>query len=75
MSVRAKMKVEMKSQTAGGFGVKLTAVYGDNPENKAFFQSTPSGSVEMYVIKPEVAEAFVLGAEYYVDFTPVNSAG
>lgn len=75
MNIRAKMRVDTKSQNQYGFGVKLQAVYGDNnPENKAFFQATPSGTVEMNVVKPEVADAFVLGAEYYVDFIPVNAA-
>lgn len=72
MSVRAKMRVEMKSQTPYGFGVKLTAVYGDSPENKAFFAATPSGSVELAVVKEEVAAQFELGKEYYVDFTPAG---
>ncbi len=72
MTIRAKMRVDTKSQNQYGFGVKLQAVYGDNPENKAFFQSTPSGTVDLNVVKPEVADAFVLGAEYYVDFIPVN---
>jgi hypothetical protein len=69
---RAKMKVEQKTQTTYGHGVKLTAVYGDSPENKAFFAATPSGVVEMSVVKPEVAAAFELGKEYYVDFVPVD---
>lgn len=72
MTIRAKMKVEQKIQTTYGHGVKLTAVYGDSPENKAFFAATPSGNVEMAMVKPEVAAAFELGKEYYVDFTPAE---
>jgi hypothetical protein len=64
--IRAKMYVQAKTQygtqhgaNAGGT-VKLNPVYGDTPENKAFFNSTPSGLIE-------------LGRVYYVDFTMEES--
>ena len=39
-----------------------------NPENKAFWDSTPSGTIEL-LISNEKAWTFVPGQEYYVDFT------
>lgn len=69
MSVRAKMKVDEKAETTYGYRLKLTAVYGDNPENKAFFKATPSASIEMATINKDAADQFEVGKEYYVDFT------
>jgi hypothetical protein len=52
--------------------VELGAVYSSVPgsENKAFWQATPSGKIEMYINNPEGAKLFELGEEYYVDFSP-----
>lgn len=69
MSVRAKFKVDKKSETLYGFEFVLTPVHGDSPENKTFFKYTPSGSINIAVVNPEVGDQFVLGKEYYVDFT------
>lgn len=43
--------------------------YAGNPENKAFFASTPSGSIEISTVR---ADHFEVGKEYYVDFTPAT---
>ncbi|KLK91468.1 hypothetical protein AA309_20130 [Microvirga vignae] len=50
--------------------VRLNPVTGDTEENKAFFQATPGGSIELQVVKPGL---FELGKEYYVDFTPADA--
>lgn len=71
MQVRAKFTCTHASDGS----ISLQAVVGDSPENKAFFNATPSGSISMGVVNPAAAEQFKPGAEYYVDFTPVNSAG
>lgn len=53
--------------------IKLQAVYGTgSPENERFWEATPSGQVTLSVINPEAAEAFALGKEYYLDFTPAS---
>jgi len=55
----------------GGALVKLNPVYSDNPEheNKKFWDSMPSGRIEMDIANPLAAEFFKLGEEYYIDFT------
>lgn len=49
--------------------VNLQAVVGTSEENKEFFASTPSGQIELRILRPEAANWFVRGKEYYVDFT------
>ena len=43
----------------------------DTQENKKFWDSTPSGRIEMDVLNPEAIEGFEVMKEYYVDFTEV----
>ena len=43
----------------------------DTPENKKFWDATPSGRIEMDVLNPEAIEGFEVMKEYYVDFTEV----
>lgn len=74
-TVRAKMFVTSKTTYQGstGTGVKLQPVYGDaSPENKAFFEATPSGEITMHIKNQVAADAFELGKAYYVDFTPAE---
>lgn len=49
--------------------VSLQAVTGTSEENKEFFASTPNGSIELRILRPEAAAQFERGKEYYVDFT------
>lgn len=57
-------KVEMQS-------IALSPVGGNDasPENKAFWNATPQGKIELGVINPEAWSHFELGREYYVEFT------
>jgi hypothetical protein len=73
-SVRAKFRIESRTETATGFQVKLEAVYDSNPEseNGKFFRYTPSASITMQTINPAAAEMFKPGTEVYVDFTPAS---
>jgi hypothetical protein len=41
-------------------------------ENSKFWQATPSGKIELGCANLAAAEAFELGTEYYVDFTPAG---
>lgn len=50
--------------------IRLTPVCDGTAENKAFYASTPSGSIELATINLEAAAQFELNGEYYVDFTP-----
>ena len=44
----------------------------ESPENRAFWQASPSGSLQLGVVNKSAWDQFVLGKEYYVDFTPAN---
>lgn len=50
--------------------VKLQPVYNDSPENKQFWDATPSGSIEINILRPDVAQFFEinLGKAVYVQF-------
>lgn len=80
MAVRAKFKCESitrrehwdKSKGEEIHAIKLSPVISGSEENKSFYEATPSGSIELSVIKEEVGKQFELGKEYYVDFTPAQ---
>lgn len=50
--------------------ITLQAVTGTSAENKEFFASTPNGSIELRIVRPEAVGQFERGKEYYVDFSP-----
>lgn len=53
--------------------VKLAPVFGNgdpNHENTRFWQASPTGEISIGCANAAAADAFVLGQEYYVDFTP-----
>lgn len=66
--VRAKFTCTGKE----GDNVLLTPVYGDNPENEAFFKATPGGSISLNVVNESALNALEVGKDYYVDFTPAT---
>ena len=41
-----------------------------DPENRLFWEATPSGSIQLSINNPLGAEVFEVGKDYYVDFTP-----
>jgi hypothetical protein len=52
--------------------IEASPVYGNNDpnhENTKFWTATPSGRLELGTVNAAAAAEFVLGAEYYVDFT------
>lgn len=61
--------VDGKSIPGTLVSVKFQVVTGGSDENKQFFASTPSGSIELGQMKKEIADQFELNKEYYVDFT------
>lgn len=84
MTVRAKFRLnsyttEMYDKWGDGKSVgkvekrtlNFTPVYGTgSDENKAFWDATPTGSLQLGVVNPEAWQQFVLGECYYLDFTP-----
>jgi hypothetical protein len=81
-TVRAKFKVtsiEYYESPAQSARVKMAPVYSSknakgeyvqNEENKSFWQATPTGELWMHINNPSAVAAFVVGNEYYLDFTP-----
>ena len=49
--------------------LEFSAVYSNSPENRKFWNATPSGKIEINIVNPEAVKEFDLGKEYYVDFT------
>jgi hypothetical protein len=76
--VRAKFFVaELGTYTpngAGGGKVVMQPVAQGSEENKAFWEATPNGKLEMFVDNPEAFARFQVGKEYYIDFTPAPRA-
>lgn len=84
MPVRAKFRVTSITEHDGYNGdkvlmktIKMNPVYGQgdpNHENTKFWKSSPSGSLELGCANGAAAAQFEVGKEYYVDFTPADSA-
>lgn len=80
MSVRAKFKVtkiEITStdETKQEIGtVHLSPVTSGSKENESFYKWTPSGGMTLGTINPDALKQFKVGQEYYIDFTPIETA-
>ncbi len=63
-----------RSETVEKRTVKLAPVYSQDPdsENRAFWDATPTGKLELGVINPEAWTLFDLGGEYYLDITQAD---
>lgn len=74
MRVRAKFKlIEIRSHywNSNSRTFVFQPQYDDSiEEDRRFCDATPSGSCEMLVNNPAVIEAFKLGQDYYLDFSP-----
>jgi hypothetical protein len=51
-----------------GTSISLSPVYGGSKENEQFFSATPGGSINLCIVRPEAADQFEIGKEYYIDF-------
>lgn len=51
------------------YAYKFQVVTGNSDENKAFFASTPSGSIDLQAVRDDLFEP---GKSYYLDFTPAE---
>lgn len=57
--------------------IKTTVVFipvaDSSPENKIFWEATPSGRIELGLVNPGAVAELELMKEYYVDFTEAPS--
>lgn len=69
MKARGKMQVTKVSRTIyGGDTISLSCDYDEtNPEDIAFSEATPSGSMEMQITNPKLIGKFEPGQFYYVE--------
>lgn len=67
--VRAKFRVSHKDES----NVELTPVYDGNKENEEFFQTTPSGLIQLYILNKPALDYFEVGKSYYIDFTEAST--
>lgn len=79
MSVRAKVYCAIKAEQADRgepeskmVSITLYPVMVNSEENKKFFKYTPNGKLELNILHPSASDQFIVGKEYYVDFTPVD---
>lgn len=85
MNVRAKFSCTSVTKTMGGkynaegkyeqgvlYGYRFQAVTNNSDENKSFYASTPSGSIELQAVRDDL---FEIGKEYYLDFSLAEKAG
>lgn len=76
MSVRGKFKLSEVTQvywSPTAKKLKFQAVCNDGTsENEKFHKYTPSGEISMLVDNESALQKFVIGASYYVDFTPAE---
>jgi len=83
MNVHAKFYCTSVTKTMGGkynsegkyeqgvvYNYKFQAVTSGSEENKSFFASTPSGSIELVAVRDDL---FEINQEYYLEFSPANS--
>lgn len=55
--------------------IEMYPVYGNGDphhENTKFWQASPSGKLELGCVNEAASKQFVVGKEYYVDFTPAE---
>lgn len=68
--VRAKFRVTSITEFENGKRIDLNAVGCGSPENVEFFKWTPNANISLQTVNEAASKQFVVGKEYYVDFTP-----
>lgn len=77
MTTRCKFKCNSVTKATGWGGspfhysAKFAAVTDGSPENKSFWEATPSGELSVSTVKQDV---FEVGKEYYLDITEAPKA-
>lgn len=64
-SYDSERKCELRS-------VKLTPVTGGSEDNDKFYRWTPGGEINLQVLNPTAWQAFEVGKEYFIDFSPAD---
>lgn len=72
MTTRAKFVVQSRTEIQSGYTIILKAVTGTSEENASFFKFTPNGTLDLGLVQPDTAAAFIPGTEFYLDFTAVE---
>jgi hypothetical protein len=85
MNVRAKFSCTSVTKQMGGkynadgkyeqgvvYAYRFQAVTSGSYENKSFYASTPSGTIELQAVRDDL---FEIGQEYYLDFSQAEKAG
>lgn len=76
--VRAKfrcIKVSKTSYNSTQIIYEFQAMSNDGtPENERYHRFTPQGALSLTVDNPAIDGFYVLGQDYYLDFTPVGAA-
>jgi hypothetical protein len=67
--MRAKFRVESRTETTEGGTVEMRPVAGGSPENESFYKWTPGGSLTLTTVNKAVLEKMIPGQEFYLDFT------
>ncbi|MBR8084624.1 MULTISPECIES: hypothetical protein [Burkholderia cepacia complex] len=77
--VRAKFKVTLLSQREHWdkqkgpiHDIQLQPVTSGSSDNERFYAATPAGQISLSTVNDDAARQFRLGAEVYVDFSPVD---
>lgn len=52
--------------------LNFTPVTNGSEEDKAFWDATPTGSLQLGTVNPAAWEQFEIGKTYYLDFTPAE---
>lgn len=61
------MSVRVRNENGA---VSLQPVLQGSEENRSFWNATPAGAISLTITNPDAAKQFVVGSDYYVDFTP-----
>lgn len=69
--MRCKMVLNQINMTTSGNQVFFYPVTDGTEEDKAFWKSTPSGKIEIMVVKDEPIAGMKIGKKYYVTFSEV----
>lgn len=68
--VRAKFICRAVVKTESGHDITLEPVTCGSQENETFYRYTPWGQIRLGTVSDDAAKQFVVGEEFYVDFTP-----
>jgi len=74
MNTRAKIRCTSINKDTTTENVAFMAVYSEDPnnENKWFSDATPALYLNIVISNPAAQGSFVIGKEYYLDFSPAN---